>query len=85
MTVAVSILVAAVIGGVAFMLIDRWQQSSPASPKPETWTPAQRASTPPPRPEAPTAPLPKRPLWDDPPRRDDDEERPPGLWSGWAR
>ena len=49
MTVALSILFAAVVGGVVFMLIDRWERRPAPSSEPtrEIWTPAT-----PPRPAA---------------------------------
>jgi hypothetical protein len=98
MTVVASILLAAIVGGVVFMLLDNWQRrSTPAAAQPPRRAePAPGAlfhvSTPPPRAERtiplpgeePTEPLRARHLWDDPPD-DDEENRPPGLWSGWAR
>jgi hypothetical protein len=74
MTVAASIILAAVVGGVIFVLLDSWQrrEAMPApvhhpEPEPAPW-----------RPEPPP-----RPAWDVDDRVDPD---PPGsLWSGWAR
>ena len=78
MTVAASILLAALVGGVVFVLLDNWQRREDvaAAPAPE---PPQPVWTPEPRTE---------PLWTPPPRWDDrDEQDPPqqGLWSGWGR
>jgi hypothetical protein len=97
MTVVVSIALAAVVGGVVFMLLDNWQRRAASPGAAETTRrPAEHSgplfanalSAPPPalgRTQERTQPLPPRGLWDDPPRRDDDDEdRPPGLWSGWA-
>jgi hypothetical protein len=87
MTVAASIILAALVGGVVFVLLDSWQRRS-AEPAPgPAWAPEPRTEPLPPwTPEARTEPLPEppphRPLWDDPPRED---PPPPGLWSGWAR
>jgi hypothetical protein len=69
MTVAASILLAAVVGGVVFVLIDGWQrreEEAPARPAPAPSRPAPRPTPAPPapRPNAPVAPSP--------------------LWSGWA-
>ena len=79
---AASIILAALVGGVIFVLLDSWQrrEATPTTVEPErTWMP-----------EARTAPLPRPPApprWDAddrwPPRRDDDDP-PPNLWSGWA-
>jgi hypothetical protein len=81
MTVAASILLAALVGGIVFVLLDSWQrrtEATPAAPEPRTeplqhWTPEPRTE----------------PLWTPPPRWDDrdDDDPPPqqGLWSGWAR
>src|SRR3954452_21392031 len=89
MTVVLSILFASVVGGLLFMLIDRWgREPSTASPEPtrELWTPAPPAATSlfttsntpapfTPRGEEPTRPLPpSRGLWDDPPKRDEDDD-----------
>jgi hypothetical protein len=89
MTVVLSILFAAVVGGVLFMLIDRWgRESAPSSSAEATrelWTPAASPRPAasslfvPPSAHAPveerTEPLPSsRGLWDDPPRRDEDDE-----------
>jgi hypothetical protein len=62
MTVAASILLAAVVGGVVFVLIDGWQRradEAPAAP-----APARRAEAPP-APAGPRrdAPGPPSPLW----------------------
>jgi hypothetical protein len=75
MTVAASILLAALVGGVVFVLLDGWQRRAEAVPAPEpqpAWTPPE------PRTE---------PLWTPPPRWDDRDDDPPqqGLWSGWSR
>lgn len=99
MEVVFAILLAVIVGGVSFMLLDNWQRRTPASAEPQRRPEpgsgplfATALSAPPPRVappqrfEEPTQRLPPRHLWDDPPRDDDDEdERPPGLWSGWAR
>ena len=73
MTVAASILLAALVGGVVFVLLDSWQRRADAAPEPHTeplpqWTPEPRTE----------------PLWDGPLGR---PRRPPqqGLWSGWGR
>ena len=75
MTVAASILLAALVGGVVFVLLDSWQRRADATPAPEpqpqpTWTPEPRTE----------------PLWT-PPRWDERDDDPPqqGLWSGWGR
>jgi hypothetical protein len=92
MTVVLSILLAAVVGGIVFMLLDNWQRRAaspvaaepPRRPEPAGPLFATAMSAPPPT-LGRTEPRPQRHLWDDPPRSDDDEEdRPPGLWSGWA-
>jgi hypothetical protein len=70
MTVAASIVLAAVVGGVVFVLIDGWQRreepapAPPAPPRPEPRVEAPPRPAPAPRPDAHTAPSP--------------------LWSGWA-
>jgi hypothetical protein len=76
MTIALSILFAAIVGGTVFALIqsafdrrDRAAQAAPTAPLPR-WE-APRA------PEPQTQPLPD-PAPAEPPRRD-------GLWAGWAR
>jgi hypothetical protein len=70
MIVALSVILAAVLGGVVFMLLDVWQRREAAPLQPE---PAWR----PPTPHEPrTEPL---------PRRSEPEEPPRNLWSGWAR
>ena len=71
MTVAASILLAALVGGVVFVLLDGWQRRADATPEPHTEPPPQW--TPEPRTE---------PLWDG---RDDDPPPQQGLWSGWGR
>ncbi len=75
MTVAASILLAALVGGVVFVLLDNWQRradAAPAAPEPQqpVWTPEPRTE----------------PLWT-PPRWDERDDDPPqqGLWSGWGR
>jgi hypothetical protein len=75
MTVAASILLAALVGGVVFVLLDGWQRradAAPAAPEPPqpVWTPEPRTE----------------PLWT-PPRWDERDDDPPqqGLWSGWGR
>jgi hypothetical protein len=76
MTVAASILLAALVGGVVFVLLDSWQRRADvAAPAPEP--PPQPVWTPEPRTE---------PLWT-PPRWDERDDDPPqqGLWSGWSR
>jgi hypothetical protein len=73
MTVAASILLAAICGGVIFVLLDSWQR---------------RASTPvvAPEPRAPVAAYRAQPVA--PPPRVEPRRRPEGpqdsLWSGWA-
>ena len=86
MTVAASIILAAIVGGVIFVLLDSWQrrvaEPTPATPRPAepTW------NAPPPRPVTPVEPRPRptweRPDWDHDDRWDD--HRPGNLWSGWA-
>ena len=72
-TVAASIILAAITGGIIFVLLDSWQR---------------RAASPSPRPEPEPAavwrpePQPARPTWDLDDRK---REEPEGsLWSGWA-
>jgi hypothetical protein len=70
--VAASIILAAVVGGVIFVLLDSWQRREPtpvAAPEPEPapWKPE------PPR-RAPSWDLDDRP----------EPETPGSLWSGWA-
>jgi hypothetical protein len=87
MTVAASIILAAVVGGVIFVLLDSWQRraATPATPEPPrvvpTWQPPQ-----PQRQVRPVEPRPRpaweRPDWDHDDRWDD--YRPGNLWSGWA-
>jgi hypothetical protein len=71
MVIALSIVFAALVGGVVFMLLDNLtrRETAPPAPKPEprVWEP--------PRPEARTEPLPPRKV----------EEPQGSLWSGWAR
>jgi hypothetical protein len=69
-TVAASILLAAVVGGVVFVLIDGWQRREEEAPAPAA--PAPRRPEPP---RAAPGPL--------PPRRDV-PAAPSPLWSGWA-
>jgi hypothetical protein len=60
MTVAASILIAAVVGGVVFVLIESWQRredEAPAAPAPRVEAPPAPAA---PRPDAPGPPS---PLW----------------------
>jgi hypothetical protein len=86
MTVATSILLAALVGGVMFVLIDSWQRREPAqqapAPRQEPQTVALTRHVPasawerPVPPPAPPAPA---------PRHVDEPARPPGLWAGWAR
>jgi hypothetical protein len=96
MIVVTSILLAALVGGLVFTLLDGWQRRAAASEREPEWPPdtwmsdAHTVPLPRDRSEELTAPLPgepppapRRPLWDDPAR--DDEDPPPGLWSGWAR
>ena len=73
MTVAASILLAAVVGGVIFVLLDSWQRREatptpppPAKPEPKPWQPE-----------------PPRRTWDLDDRRPP-VETPGSLWSGWA-
>jgi hypothetical protein len=79
----------------------RRSTASAPEPHPDLWTPdtpprragpliVPRADTPAPfrehYPPEESVPPPARPgLWDDPRRDDDEDDRPPGLWSGWAR
>jgi hypothetical protein len=76
MTVAASILLAAVVGGVVFVLIDGWQRRE--DPEPVAVPPAPQRR-PQPRVEAPPrpAPAPVTP-------RPDAPRAPSPLWSGWA-
>jgi hypothetical protein len=72
--VAASIILAAVVGGVIFVLLDSWQrrEANPtpvAAPEPEP-TPAWR-------------PPPPRPSWDTDDRAEPENQG--SLWSGWAR
>jgi hypothetical protein len=83
MTVALSILLAALVGGIVFVLLDAWQRSANAVPvEPEPLTRPLPAWAP----ESRTEPLPPHPhAWDADDRDDRDDPPPPGLWSGWAR
>ena len=78
MYVGFAILLAAIVGGVMFMLIDRWERREPATVKaPEpVWSRPEPAWTP------PAAPKPQ-PIWDRDDR--DDQDKPGSLWSGWAQ
>ena len=69
MTVAAAILLAALVGGVIFVLLDSWQRraAAPAVESEPAWAPE-------PRTEPPAPPSPRR----------DDPEPPSPLWSGWA-
>ena len=90
MTVAASIILAAVVGGVIFVLLDSWQRRAanptpavPGHPEPprQTWQ-----APPPPRPARPVEPRP-RPSWERPDWEHDDrwdDQRPGSLWSGWS-
>jgi hypothetical protein len=89
MTVAASIILAAVVGGVIFVLLDSWQRRA-AAPTPAMPAPRPRVATawqPPPRQPRPVEPRPRpaweRPTWDHDDRYDD-EDPPTNLWSGWA-
>lgn len=119
MAIWLSILFAALVGGVVFMLLDGWQRKRVEEPAAATqptapiWTPEPEtySSWQPPTAERETRPLPPEPVWERPePRRseapplwtpppgsrsghwdeddrhrdEDDDDRPPGLWSGWA-
>jgi hypothetical protein len=89
MTVAASILLAALVGGIIFVLLDSWQRrattpapAAPRGPVTSTWKapPAPPTVTPvEPRPR----PAWERPSWDHDDRYDD-EDPPTNLWSGWA-
>ena len=89
---ALSILLAALVGGIVFVLLDSWQRRAdavPVEPEPK-WRAPDPVTQPLPAwaPESRTEPLPPRPYaWDADDRddRDDDPPPPPGLWSGWAR
>ena len=73
MTVAAALILAAVVGGVIFVLLDSWQRRE-ASPTPVT------APEPEPAPWSPPAP---QRSWDSDDRPE--PESPGSLWSGWAR
>jgi hypothetical protein len=75
MTVAASILLAAVVGGVVFVLIDAWQRHEPPAPAP--------APPAPPRPE-PRVEVPPRPAPAPVTPHADAPAPPSPLWSGWA-
>jgi hypothetical protein len=72
--VAASIILAAVVGGVIFVLLDSWQRREA--------TPTPVVTAPEPEP-APRRPPPPRPSWDTDDRAE--PENPGSLWSGWAR
>jgi hypothetical protein len=77
MTVAASILLAAVVGGVVFVLIDGWQRRerqahAPAPAPPAPRPPEPRVEAPPRHAPAPPAPRPNPPA------------APSPLWTGWA-
>ena len=72
MTVAASILLAAVVGGVVFVLIDGWQRRAEEAPAPPA------PPRPQPRVEAPPRPAPAAPAPTNAPAA------PSPLWSGWA-
>jgi hypothetical protein len=73
MTVAASILLAAVVGGVVFVLIDGWQRrEAPAPTPPAPPQPEPRVEAPPRPAPAPVSPRPDAP------------GPPSPLWSGWA-
>ena len=89
MTVAASIILAAIVGGVIFVLLDSWQRraATPAPAMPRSPEPARATwQAPPPRSVKPVEPRPRptweRPDWDHDDRWDD--QRPGNLWSGWA-
>jgi hypothetical protein len=71
MTVAASILLAAVIGGVVFVLIDGWQRRDEEQPEARTERVPEpaRAPAPAPRREVPAAPSPLWSGWADRDRR----------------
>jgi hypothetical protein len=71
--VAASIILAAVVGGIIFVVLDSWQRRE-ASPTP--------AAPPEPEPAPWTPPAPRR-SWDTDDRPE--PENPGSLWSGWAR
>jgi hypothetical protein len=71
MTVAASILLAALVGGVIFVLLDSWQrrESTPKVQREPAWQYEARTE-----PSPPAQPAPRR----------DDSDPPSPLWSGWA-
>jgi hypothetical protein len=71
--VAASIILAAVVGGVIFVLLDSWQRRE-ANPKP--------VAAPEPEPTPAWRP-PPRPSWDTDDRVEPENQG--SLWSGWAR
>jgi hypothetical protein len=72
--VAASIILAAIVGGVIFVLLDSWQRRD------NTPTPVAAPPEPEPAPWSPPAP---RRSWDTDDRPE--PETPGSLWSGWAR
>lgn len=90
-TVAASILLAALVGGVIFTLLDAWQRRAarpaPAAPAHPPRVTSTWQQPPPPPPVRPAEPRPRptweRPSWDHDDRWDD-EDPPANLWSGWA-
>lgn len=91
MTVAASILLAAVVGGIVFVLLDSWQRRAdaaaerPTEPLPQPVWSAQSHTEPvwsPPKPSEPLWTPPRQPRWDE---RDDEDPPQQGLWSGWVR
>jgi hypothetical protein len=71
MTVAASILLAALVGGVIFVLLDSWQRREAV---PAVKHAPERRPEPRTEPLAPPPPSPRR----------DDLDPPSPLWSGWA-
>ena len=88
MEVWLAILLAALVGGVVFMLLERWQRSSaqptladhPIETPAPIWTPQPQtySSWSPPSHEAATRPLPPQPVWE--PEPEPRRETPP-LWT----
>jgi hypothetical protein len=74
MTVAISILLAMVVGGVVFVLLDNWQRRE---------TPEPVAAAPTPRPEPYVWQQPQ-PVVAPPEPRQAPPAAPSPLWSGWA-